>query len=213
MEEELAQLDAQIQQQLQQAEEEQTPVPIPEEQEELDIQRNDFERAYQQAAGQRGVLDEYVLLQELYEKNKLDDILPHLISRAVDLRYYDDAMEYMNLLLDKNLLFDLVPPQEFLDVLLSVDELNLPVLANIKSLVYEYTQAGLLTEQDQNKFYGLIAFAKGDMDNYAFFVKTLTGEYANRKTSYERAWDAVYQFEDPPLYYLDGLVALDMFNR
>lgn len=210
---EIQEIDTQIEEQIAEAEIEDEPVPVPEEDEELQVANDDFSRAYQQAAGQRGVLDEYELLQELYTQSPSDDLLPHLIDRAVSLRYYDDAVGYMNALLAKNKLFELVPPERFIDILLNVDELNLPVLANIKALVYEYTQAGLLTQQDQNKFYGLIAFAKWDIDNYGFFVENLSGEYLNRKIGYERARDAVFQFEDPPAYYLDGLLALEMFTR
>ncbi|USN54718.1 MAG: hypothetical protein H6765_09605 [Candidatus Peribacteria bacterium] len=179
----------------------------------MDVPVDDFHAAYQQAASQHSTYSEYALLRELYANQKNSDLLPYLIHSAIEVRYYDDAVAYMNILLSEGTLFEKIEPSVFIEVLLSVDELTLSVLANIKALVYDYTQAGLLTEQQQNFFFALIAFSKGDIDNYGYFVETLTGEYLPRKVSYDRAKAAVFQYAEPPLYYLDGLLALDLFTR
>lgn len=182
---------------------------------EQEIDVDVFADAYTQAKRMDDVSRQWTVLEQLYTKKQDYRLLPYLVETAVYMRRYDDALRYVSILEDKNLLHTLLDHSTVFSLLFNWLELTFKDINRIKQIMLYYSETWFMTQADEHLYSSLITYVRGDMENYAYFMKQLewSSLYVDRPKQYaENIWLAA-SFKDVPESYVDALTALHIFSQ
>lgn len=105
-------------------------------------------------------------------------------------------------------------PETVLYVSFNALPLNQPTIARLEQLVQSYAQAGKLTAAQITFYSALLSFARGEVTGYTDQITSLQHtDYHARYVRLEEIKAQVYGFVDPPAYYLEGMIGLELFSK
>lgn len=173
----------------------------------------DLATLYRQAADQDDMLTQYRVLQELANQQPWEELLPYVIHAALAVHDFSGAFASMITLQSQGKLLTYVRPTDFVYTLFNAIELHVKNLARIKKFVHDFARDGALTPEQSNYYDSLVAFTKGDTNHFQYFTDLLTWEYLPWKKTVEHINATMSWYKDPPAYYFDGLIALELFKE
>jgi hypothetical protein len=169
----------------------------------------------QQIGYESDPLSNATLLIKKYEIQKDATLLPTIISLLIQSQQYEQAIPYLSMLDKTSDLPKALPVETIFAGLLNGIELNFKNINTLKGLLQKYSDQGVVSKQQFALYSALIAFTRGDYNNYSYFMDQLesTGPFAARKQSFEEIKKQYYAYPKAPTSYLDALIALDIFKR
>lgn len=172
----------------------------------------DLATLYREAANQDDMLTQYRVLKQLAQQQGGDEILPYVIHAALAVHDFSGAFASMVTLQTQGKLLTYIRPTDFVYTLFNAIELHVKNLARIKKFVHDFARDGALTPEQSNYYDSLVAFTKGDTNHFQYFTNLLTWEYLPWKKTVEHINATMSWYKDPPAYYFDGLIALELFK-
>lgn len=169
---------------------------------------------YRQAADQDDMVTQYRVLKQLALQEPSETLLPYVVHAALAVHDFSGAFASMITLQTQGKLLTYVRPTDFVYTLFNAIELHVKNLARIKKFVHDFARDGSLTNDQRNYYDSIVAFTKGDTTHFHYFTDqlTLTGEYVDWKKTVAHIQETLTGFKDPPPYYFDGLIALELFK-
>lgn len=170
---------------------------------------------YRQAASDDDAVTQYRILQALVAADTTQStvLLPYIVHTALATHDFSGAFSAMITMQEQGTLLEYVRPTDFVYTLFNAIELHVKNLARIKKFVHDFAKDGVLTMDQRNFYDSIIAFTKGDTYNFLYFTKQLTGTYQWRQQTVARVEATLSGYKDPPPYYFDGLIALELFQQ
>ena len=173
-----------------------------------------FTEVYKQAKKGNDAKRQLTILENLYEKKQVDQLLPFMIKLAIQLRNYEKALGRVGILESKNLLTTLLDDRSLFYLLFNGLVLTPENISRIKTLMLHYADQWYLDTSKLTVYESLIAYSKGDLGNYSYFMDQLTGtDYQYRYNNFQKNKKIVASFQDVPEYYLDALIARNVFQQ
>lgn len=176
------------------------------------IADDEFLDLYDQTKQENDPLRAYHLARALYQENADPQTVSLLIRRGIDVYDFSGTFALLKTFDEQGRLHEVITPRQFLYVLFNTLELTQMNLARIQQVITTYYEQGELDESEYTLYRALLAYARGETDTYISLVGQLQG------TTLEDWWKRletikaqVYWFVDPPSYYIDGMIGLDLF--
>ena len=148
------------------------------------------------------------LIADLYSASNNHDLLPLLFQLSLDLRKFDDALRYLQMIKQLELESYQEDVHQYLYALFNgVEKIDFGTLNRFKRIVDNYVLDETLTEIDRSFYYSLVTFVRGDLPNYEIFANQLSNtKYAQWQSWYSEANLRYSAFVEAPEYYLRGLI-------
>ncbi len=154
------------------------------------------------------------LLSSLYEMTKNVDLLPALFQLSLDDRNFDDAVMYLDIMIDiwsEDLQID---PEQYMYALMNSREIDFTTLQRFKTLVDAYTIEWTIPETNKNMYYAIMSLVRSDIPEYEKYVNTLRNtDKASWAKTYDLAQSRFISFVDAPEYYLIWLLNIGLFKQ
>ena len=165
------------------------------------------------------VFQDLNVLEYLYTKNKNPELLQPLVEKFLQYYQFDKANQYLGLLVQQDGdYFKLsMDPRQVIYTRLhdsSIDLTNTNSLNDIFTLVHDYKDRDMLTQDDVLFYNGLKSLRIYDYSGASIsFSKITDPRYKDFKSSYEAALSNFVKIKNPPLYYKDGLISLTLLKN
>ncbi len=175
---------------------------------------SEFAQLYNETTKTNDPLRAYHLASSLYKNEWDTEIISLLVRRGIDVYDFSGTFALLGDLDAQGRLEEVVTPEDFILVLFNTLELNQQNIARIKEVVTTYHTEAKLTDAEAAFYHALLAYAKADIPEFINSVEKLQGtEFNDRYTRMETIKAQVYGFVDPPSYYIDGMIGLELFSQ
>ncbi len=174
-----------------------------------------FSALYDETNKDYDPLRAYHLAKSLYQQQDDAHVTSLVIRRGIDVYDFSWTFALLGQLDEEGRLHEwIVTPEQYLLVLFNAVELSQAHLARIEKIIDSYAQDNLLNDAQKRFYVSLLAYAQGDIDGFLEWMAWLKWtSYDDRAQRVEIIKAQVYGFVDPPKYYIDGMLWLEMFSK
>ena len=157
--------------------------------------------------------DNINFLKKVFEKNDDPQVMNSIVQAMLDEYQFVNAKKFIDTLSQKQR--SQLDPYLHLQVAFNSFSLSSStVFTSLEKLVDQYVNSAQLSIEDGNWYYGIISLMQRDYTTFLDIAHHFQIDaYKNFSAKISSLRNQVLQQEDMPLYYLDALIAVELFNQ